>query len=155
MRSRAWLRFSAPRRSARRANRVRAPVPRDAGQTARPAHNPRTMSRHTQNGRNAPEKEVREAERVLSLGPVQQRHHPSAVAADHSELSHINTYGNLPDVYLDRPFVCRKCGKTEIWKARDQKWYYEEAKGHIDARAVECHDCRTAKKKVRGVDGAA
>jgi hypothetical protein len=113
------------------------------------------MSRHTQTGRDATEKEVRDAERVLSLNPVQQRHHPSAVAADHSKLSHIKTYGSLPDFYLDRPFVCRECGKTEIWKASDQKWYYEEAKRHIDARAVECHDCRMPKKKVRDDDNAA
>lgn len=103
----------------------------------------------TQTGRDASEKDVREAERILSLGLVQQRNHPSAVPADASKLSHINTYGNLPEFYVDRPFVCRKCGKTEIWKARDQKWYYEEAKGHIDARAVECHDCRVAKKPAR------
>lgn len=37
----------------------------------------------------------------------------------------------------------------EIWKAKDQQWYYEEAKGHIDARAVECHDCRAAKKRAK------
>lgn len=99
------------------------------------------------NGRDATRAQVREAERILSLDVVQQRNHPSAVPADSSKLSHINTYGALPEFYLDRPFVCRKCGKTEIWKARDQKWYYEEAKGHIDARAVECHDCRMKKKR--------
>ncbi len=113
------------------------------------------MSSHPQTGRNATEKEVREAERVLGLGPVQQKHHPSAMPADHGKLSHINTYGSLPEFYLDRPFVCRMCGKAEIWKARDQKWYYEEAKGHIDATAVECHDCRMTKKKARGVDEGA
>lgn len=105
------------------------------------------MGRRTPTGRDATANEVREAERILRLTSVQQRTHPAAVPADHTKLSHINTYGSLPDFYLDRPFVCRKCGKTEIWKARDQKWYYEEAKGHIDARAVECHDCRMAKKK--------
>ena len=88
----------------------------------------RTMSRHTQTGRDATETEFRDAERVLSLTPIQQRGHPSAMAADHSKLSHINTYGSLPEFYLDQPFTCRKCGKREIWKARDQKWYYEEAK---------------------------
>ena len=98
-------------------------------------------------GRDATEKDVREAERILSLTPLQQRNHPSSVTADHNKLSHINTYGALPDFYLDRPFVCRRCGKTEIWKAADQKWYYEEAKGHTDARAIECHGCRTAEKK--------
>ena len=110
------------------------------------------MSQLTQSGRNPSQKELRDAERVLSLSPFEQRNHPSAAPADHSKLSHINTYGSLPDFYLDRPFTCRKCGKAEIWKARDQKWYYEEAKGHIDARAVECHDCRTAKNQARAGD---
>ena len=104
------------------------------------------MSTHNPTGRNPSEQELREAERVLSLTPAQQKNHPSAVAADHSKLSHINTYGSLPDFYLDQPFTCRKCGRREIWKAKDQKWYYEEAKGHIDAVAVECHDCRKEKK---------
>jgi hypothetical protein len=105
------------------------------------------MSKHIDTGRNPTEKEVREAERVLGLTPLQQRYHPSAVPADQDKISHINTYGGVPDFYLDRPFVCRRCGKTEIWKATDQKWYYEEAKGHIDAGAVECHDCRTTNKR--------
>lgn len=87
-----------------------------------------------------------EAERVAALHPAQQKAHPSALAADPSRLQHINTYGALPEYYIDRPFSCRHCGKREIWKAADQKWYYEEAKGHIDARAVECHACRAAKK---------
>jgi hypothetical protein len=105
------------------------------------------MSGHINTGRDPSEKELREAERVLSLSPAQQWNHPSAVATDHCKLSHINTYGSLPDFYLDRPFTCRKCGKREIWKAKDQKWYYEEAKGHIDAIAVECHACRKTKKQ--------
>src|SRR5262245_6806329 len=86
----------------------------------------RVMSKHTQTGRDATEAEILEAERILSLTPVQQRGHPSAVPADHSKLSHINTYGSLAEFYLDQPFTSRKCGKREIWKARDQKWYYEE-----------------------------
>ena len=105
------------------------------------------MNDHINTGRDPKEKELREAERVLSLSPAQQRNHPSAVAADHNKLTHINTYGSLPDFYLDRPFTCRKCGKREIWKAKDQKWYYETAKGHIDAVAVECHACRKTKKQ--------
>jgi len=107
------------------------------------------MSKHTQTGQNPTEQELHEAERVLRLSSAQQKNHPSAVPANHSKLSHINTYGSLPEFYLDTPFTCRKCGKIEIWKAADQKWYYEEAKGHIDARAVECHDCRQAKKQAR------
>ncbi len=107
------------------------------------------MGKKRDAGRNPSDKDFREAERVSRLHPLQQREHPSALPADHSMLDHINTYGLLPEYYIDQPFVCRKCGERQIWRARDQKWYYEEAKGHIDARAVECHACRTAKKRAR------
>lgn len=104
------------------------------------------MSRKQESGRNPTPKALREAERVAALHPEQQKNHPSAVPADRSKLAHINTYGSLPEYYIDRPFSCRICGKWEIWTARAQKWYYEAAKGHIDAVAVECHDCRKGKK---------
>ncbi len=107
------------------------------------------MPKKPDTGRNPSLKDLREADRVSQLPPAQQQHHPTAVPADPSKLDHINTYGTLPEYYIDQPFVCRQCGKREIWRARDQKWYYEEAKGHIDAVAVECHDCRKAKKPGR------
>ena len=78
-----------------------------------------------------------------ALAEAQPRSHPSAVPANSAKLDHINTYGVLPEFYIDQPFTCRGCGKREIWRARDQKGYYEEARGHLDARAVECHACRT------------
>lgn len=105
------------------------------------------MKRKRDTGRDPTPKQLREAQRVASLHPEQQKNHPSALPADHSKLDHINTYGSLPKYYIDQPFSCRICGKWEIWKAHSQKSYYEEAKGHIDAFAVECHDCRTAKKQ--------
>lgn len=104
--------------------------------------------RQPSTGRDPSAKEIREAERVLALTAEQQRTHPTAVAADLQQLTHINTYGSLPLCYLDLPFVCRLCGKTEIWKALDQKWYYEVAKGHTNSTAVECHACRMAKKRM-------
>ncbi|MDX1404644.1 MAG: zinc-ribbon domain containing protein [Woeseiaceae bacterium] len=105
------------------------------------------MRRKPITGRNPSPAELREAERIASLHPEQQRAHPSALAADHAKLEHINTCGALPEYYIDRPFSCRQCGKHEIWTARAQKWYYEEAKGHVDAYAVECHDCRKRRKQ--------
>jgi len=105
------------------------------------------VSRKHDSGRNPSASEWREAERIAALHPQQQQTHPSALLSDISKLRHINTYGELPEFYIDRPFLCRNCGKRQIWKARDQKWYYEEAKGHIDARAVECHECRLSKKQ--------
>ena len=105
------------------------------------------MIKKRDTGRDPSPRQLREADRIARLHPLQQKDHPSAVPADHAKLTHINTYGSLPDYYIDRPFICRRCGKREIWRARDQKWYYEEAKGHIDAVAVECHDCRRARKR--------
>lgn len=105
------------------------------------------MKKKRNTGRDPSDKEFREAERVMNLYPLQRETHPSAIQADTSKLDHINTYGSLPEYYIDQPFTCRQCGKREIWKAKDQKWYYEEAKGHIDAIAVECHDCRKQKKQ--------
>ncbi len=103
-------------------------------------------NRKQDTGRDPSKKELQEAERIQQLHPHLQKDHPSAVKSDISKLDHINTYGSLPDYYIDRPFTCRNCGKREIWRARDQKWYYEEAKGHTDAFALECHDCRIEKK---------
>ena len=93
--------------------------------------------------------EWREAERIANLPKAQRKTHPTAIAAEPAKLGHINTYGALPEYYIDRPFICRQCGKRQIWKARDQKWYYEEAGGHIDARAVECRACRQSKRAPR------
>jgi len=91
----------------------------------------------------------REAERIARLHPEQQRNHPTARPADPSKLRHINTYGALPEYYIDRPFICRSCGARQIWRADDQKWYYEEAKGHMDAKAVECRACRVERRRNR------
>ncbi|MGH8707849.1 MAG: zinc-ribbon domain containing protein [Burkholderiales bacterium] len=104
------------------------------------------MAQRRYTGRNPSAKQLREAERIAALHPLQQRTHATTLAADPSKLTHINTYGSLPEYYIDRPFTCRRCGRREIWLARDQKWYYEEARGHMDAKAVECHACRREKK---------
>ena len=69
-----------------------------------------------------------------------------AVLADLGQLSHVNTYGELPKYYLDIAFTCKDCGVEEIWKAESQKWWYEEAKGHTDSTAVRCRPCRQKRK---------
>src|SRR5687767_3553090 len=74
-------------------------------------------------GRNPTAKELAEAKRIAAFPEDFQRRHPSALRADESKLDHINTYGSLPEYYIDRPFRCRDCGREEIWRAADQKWY--------------------------------
>lgn len=104
------------------------------------------MSRERKTGADPTAKELVEAKRLAALPKEIQRQHPSALRADPAKLDHINTYGCLPEFYMDKPFRCRDCGKEEIWKAAEQKWYYEEAKAHTDATAVRCRDCRQARK---------
>lgn len=65
-----------------------------------------------------------------------------SVEADLNELIHNNTYGSLPLFYIDKVFACRDCGSNELWTAKQQKWWYEVAKGHIDSTAVRCRKCR-------------
>lgn len=112
------------------------------------------MTKKAETGRRPSAAALREADRVAALSPVQQKNHPSALAADPAKFSHINTYGELPEFYIDQPFICRDCGTREIWLAKDQKWYFEEAKGHIDARAVRCHDCRAQRRDANSSSGS-
>ena len=61
--------------------------------------------------------------------------------------------------YLDVPFVCRDCGKDEVWTATQQKWWYEIAKGGVETNARRCRPCRrrererAADQKKRTEDG--
>ena len=48
--------------------------------------------------------------------------------------------------YLDRPFTCKDCSKQEVWKATQQKWWYEVAKGFVYSTALRCRACRRAKR---------
>jgi hypothetical protein len=72
---------------------------------------------------------------------------PGMLAANHAQLAHNNSYGLLPDFYADRPFVCGDCGAQEVWTAKQQKWWYEIAKGHIDSHAVRCRPCRLIERQ--------
>ena len=65
-----------------------------------------------------------------------------AIWANFDELAHNNTYGTLPYFYLDRIFICADCCKEELWTAKQQKWWYEIVKGHIESRAIRCRSCR-------------
>lgn len=62
-----------------------------------------------------------------------------------------NSYGQPPFVergfYRDMLFKCKDCGKEEIWRATQQKWWYEIAKGHVETRANRCNACRRAERE--------
>ena len=63
----------------------------------------------------------------------------SRVAVNSAALCPTNSYGAPHFVqrgyYQDQPFRCTDCGKQEIWTARQQRWWYELAKGDVWTRA--------------------
>jgi len=66
-----------------------------------------------------------------------------------------NSY-SIPDFverefYVDKPFQCKDCGKSEIWTASQQKWWYETAKGDVWTTAIRCRSCRR-RERIRKAD---
>ena len=53
----------------------------------------------------------------------------------------------IPDFYDDISFVCKDCGKQEIWTANQQKWWYEVAGGLFESTAVRCRTCRKVERE--------
>lgn len=49
--------------------------------------------------------------------------------------------------YVDEPFTCRDCGRSEVWTSMQQKWWYEVAKAPAYKRAARCRACRQLHKK--------
>src|SRR5688572_6639444 len=68
------------------------------------------------------------------------------VAVDQSALAPYNSYGFPGFVergyYVDKPFTCQSCGAEEVWTAKQQKWWYEMAKGSVYSAARLCLACR-------------
>ncbi|MBX7228672.1 MAG: zinc-ribbon domain-containing protein [Burkholderiaceae bacterium] len=101
-------------------------------------------------------KEIMERRRVRTAQKKSEKFDPrclniavaplGAVAADPLQLLHNNTYSPLPTYYIDLPFICRDCGKEQLWLAAQQKWWYEVIKGHINSTAVRCLACRRLRR---------
>ena len=68
-------------------------------------------------------------------------------------LASSNSYG-VPEFvargyYIDLAFECANCRTREIWRATQQKWWYEVAKGDVQSGAKLCRDCRRAERARR------
>ena len=72
---------------------------------------------------------------------------PGIVLADPYQLDHNNTCALLPGYYADKAFTCRDCGVQQVWTAKQQKWWYEVAKGNLDTTAVRCRPCRKIERE--------
>src|SRR6185295_17893243 len=71
---------------------------------------------------------------------------PGLVRVNVEALAPNNSYGVPRFVergyYEDVPFTCASCGSKEIWRAAQQKWWYEVAKGYAYSGARLCRACR-------------
>ncbi|WP_145349289.1 zinc-ribbon domain containing protein [Rosistilla ulvae] len=74
---------------------------------------------------------------------------PGAVAADTTRQVPISSYGSPKTFYVDVAFKCCDCGSDEVWTAKQQKWFYETAKGSLHATAVRCRECRNRLKDAK------
>ena len=73
------------------------------------------------------------------------------VAVNAEKLSPYNSYGRPEFVergyYVDKDFTCEGCGREEVWTARQQKWWYEVAKGFVYSGAKFCRACRRRERE--------
>jgi len=75
------------------------------------------------------------------------------VVVNVSNLRHTNSYGTPNFVargyYVDFPFTCNDCGKSEVWSPTQQRWWYEIAKGDVWTVATRCRPCRQRERARR------
>lgn len=83
----------------------------------------------------------------------QRKSKPAAegdVRVNVAALAPYNSYGTPRFVrrghYEDAPFTCTGCGAAQVWTARQQKWWYEVAKGYVYSAAKYCRVCRHREK---------
>ncbi|WP_373565869.1 zinc-ribbon domain containing protein [Microbulbifer okhotskensis] len=62
---------------------------------------------------------------------------------------HHSLYVDVPLHHLGPDFKCKDCGSDKVWAAKQQRWWYEIAKGDFETSAVRCWPCRTLRNKAR------
>ena len=94
------------------------------------------------------------AELAKAAREVIEREAARGTAVNRAALAPNNSYSKPEFVtrgyYVDRPFDCVDCGKAEVWRAGQQKWWYEVAKGDVFATARRCRACRRRERERRG-----
>ena len=95
-------------------------------------------------------KERRRLEKLAKEGRLVDGHEipRDAVAGDRSQQAPNNSYSAVY-YYRDIEFTCADCGSEEVWKAKDQKWYYEVVKGPIYAGPKRCRACRKKQREMK------
>jgi hypothetical protein len=71
------------------------------------------------------------------------------IPVDKSKVFSRSVLPKIPDYYRDRWFTCKDCGEGDLWTAKQQKRWYEEQGGEIEAIAIRCRVCRRKEKSRR------
>ncbi|MET0987649.1 MAG: zinc-ribbon domain containing protein [Steroidobacteraceae bacterium] len=92
---------------------------------------------------------MRSRKQAIASGVVLE----NRVPVNASLLAPTNSYGR-PDFvhrgfYIDSAFTCKDCGKKDVWTSRQQKWWFEVAKGDMFTSATRCRPCRRKERKRR------
>lgn len=67
-----------------------------------------------------------------------------AIKSNPDRLFSRSVYLIYPLYYADKAFICARCGREQLWTAKQQKWWYEIQKGEIESTAKHCRPCRQA-----------
>lgn len=70
----------------------------------------------------------------------------SMLPVDPNKIVSKSVMPTIPLCYRDKEFKCVDCGEYQIWTAKQQKWWYEEAGGEIETVAIRCRDCRVKER---------
>jgi hypothetical protein len=76
----------------------------------------------------------------------------SLVAADPSKWSPKSQQSvafHFMRVYVDEPYVCRRCGRDCVFTAQDKKYTFEIKQARIDQRRSLCAECWSDSHRVR------
>jgi hypothetical protein len=80
-----------------------------------------------------------------------RREHHGSIPVDALKLAPDGSYDTPSFVqrgsYVDMPFQCVECGRSEVWTATQQKWWYEVAKGSVWTTARRCRNCRRKERE--------
>lgn len=68
---------------------------------------------------------------------------------DRSKIKSKSVLPRIPDYYENKTFTCVDCGSKEVWTAKQQKWWYEQAGGEIETTAIRCRKCRRKERDRR------
>jgi putative zinc ribbon protein len=95
---------------------------------------------------------ARAAKAPVLKGDEVRKEVPSGTAPCNPEaLAPYNSYGAPTFVergyYMDVLFQCCDCQKQEVWRATQQKWWYEVAKGNVESCAKRCNACRRRERE--------